>query len=70
MLFGGVAQLGERLLCTQKVAGSIPAWPAKFALLAQLGERDTVTVEVRGSKPLWSAKLRVANCGCPPNTNR
>ncbi len=24
MLFGGVAQLGERLLCTQKVAGSIP----------------------------------------------
>ena len=23
-LFGGVAQLGERLLCTQKVSGSTP----------------------------------------------
>ena len=32
--FGGLAQLGERLLCTQEVSGSIPLVSIKFNIMA------------------------------------
>lgn len=35
-VFGGVAQLGERLLCKQRVAGSKPVTSTSFGALAQL----------------------------------
>ena len=33
---GGLAQLGERLLCTQEVSGSIPLISTEYGSLAQL----------------------------------
>ena len=35
-LYGAIAQLGERLLCTQEVGGSIPPGSTNFDLLVLL----------------------------------
>jgi hypothetical protein len=37
---GAIAQLGERLVCNQKVAGSIPAGSTRFAMPAHHDARD------------------------------
>jgi hypothetical protein len=36
-MYGAVAQLGEHLACTEKVAGSIPAGSTRW-VVSQLGE--------------------------------
>ena len=34
-IYGGIAQLGERLPCTQKVVGSIPTGSTKYVVLVR-----------------------------------
>ena len=63
-VLGDVAQLGERLICIQEVAGSIPAVSTRLSCLpglspersrrTQLGERLICIQEVSGSIPLRS----------------
>lgn len=36
--FGGIAQLGEHLICIQKVAGSIPVASTKFSFFRRLSK--------------------------------
>ena len=43
--FGGIAQLGERLLCKQEVVGSIPS----ASTIVSMVERTTNRPRVRGS---------------------
>ena len=60
-MYGALAQLGERLLCTQEVNGSIPLSSTIF-----LGRRSSVGLEhsvhtrgVRGSSPFVATNLPV-----------
>ena len=56
----GIAQLVERLLPKQQVAGSRPVSRSKiFGAVAQLGERFHGMEEVRGSTPLSSTRFGV-----------
>ena len=53
---GALAQLGERLFCTQEVNGSIPLCSTRKILygeLAQLGEHLPYKQRVSGSSPLF-----------------
>ncbi len=56
--FGGIAQLGEHLLCKQGVSGSNPLISTKWIYggIAQLGERLNGIQEVSGSIPLISTR--------------
>ena len=70
ILFGAIAQLGERLHGMQEVSGSIPLSSTKFCTqriwfvkkscgaIAQLGERLHGMQEVSGSIPLSSTKIQ------------
>ena len=53
---GGIAQLGEHLLCKQRVYGSIPYTSTSeyCGVIAQLGERLHGMQEVNGSIPFSS----------------
>ena len=58
---GGIAQLGEHLLCKQRVYGSIPYTSTntqECGVIAQLGERLHGMQEVIGSIPISSTKQR------------
>ena len=62
---GDIAQLGERLVCTEEVRGSSPlVSTGRKGDIAQLGERVNRTDEVKGSSPFIStvSGLRVAGC--------
>ena len=61
VLYGGIAQLGEHLLCKQGVIGSIPFTStidekkhSYCGVIAQLGERLHGMQEVNGSIPFSS----------------
>lgn len=44
---GGIAQLGEHLICIQKVAGSIPVASTNFLLLGEFQEKPASYQSVR-----------------------
>ena len=54
---GSLAQLGEQLLCKEKVAGSSPAG-STIAMVAQLVERKPEELGVGGSNPPLGTILR------------
>ena len=51
LLTGGVAQLGEHLLCTQGVAGSIPVISTKVVF-------DNLEVVENSIEAIWWTKMR------------
>ena len=57
---GAVAHLGERIPCTDEVAGSIPVSSTTISPIAQLVEQLTVNQSVAGSSPARGAMLTVA----------
>ena len=52
---GAVAHLGERIPCTDEVAGSIPVSSTTISPIAQLVEQLTVNQSVTGSSPVRGA---------------
>jgi hypothetical protein len=51
-LFGGLAQLGERLLCKQNVIGSIPVTSTIYVNAGLLTERYQGVISFRGKVQL------------------
>ena len=49
---GAIAQLGERLLCTQEVSGSIPLSSTIFIGIGELRERHSSAREARNKMSL------------------
>ena len=60
---GAVAQLGERIPCTDEVAGSIPVSSTIISPIAQLVERLTVNQFVAGSSPARGATAPSSSFG-------
>ena len=54
---GGLAHLGERLFCKQKVASSSLASSTKFGAIAQSGRAAPLQGEGPGFKSLWLHKF-------------
>ena len=58
MIDGAVAQLGERIPCTDEVASSILVSSTTISPIAQLVEQLTVNQSVTGSSPVRGATAR------------
>ena len=56
---GELAQLGERLLCTQEVTGSSPVFSTKFRGESQIGADATIWPSIRNLPAVGKAT-------CPP----
>lgn len=63
---GCVAQLGERLLCKQRVAGSTPVASTNFALVAQRPEQVALNHLAAGSTPAGGTNAAVAHLDRAP----
>ena len=56
-LLGGVAQLGERLLCKQNVAGSIPVTSTSYRGVRQWSDYQAHNLGDGGSNPSPATKF-------------
>ena len=61
-IYGGVAQLGERLICIQDVAGSIPVTSTNNGRVAQQAERMALNHEADCSNQSATAKNKSCTC--------